>query len=214
MTTARERYEAKTKVVTFRVNQELYEDLEQVRNETGLSFTDIIKLGAGIALEEIEKKLTEISKLQGQLAELQKSIRNEQKTLDEFIEKQKQERLSQQLEHDYQIYSLFDAGWSTEEVSFKSKISQKEVYEYFKQWGKLRKQHQAVQDELIKRCLQEHISRLDEQIMWAKFRGYKPGGLDEPERTLEQCRRRLTDLSMLSKEEKSFLIAEYSKFIR
>ena len=213
MTTARERYEAKTKVVTFRVNQELYEDLEQVRNKAGLSFTDIIKLGAGIALEEIEKKLTEISKLQGQLAELQKSIRNEQKTLDEFIEKQKQERLSK-LEHDYQIYSLFDAGWSTEEVSFNKKITQKEAYEYFKQWGKLRKQHQAIKTELLKRCLQEHISRLDEQVMWAKFRGYKPGGLDEPERTLEQCRRRLTDLSMLSKEEKSFLIAEYSKFIR
>jgi len=213
MTTARERYEAKTKVVTFRVNQELYEDLEQVRNKAGLSFTDIIKLGAGIALEEIEKKLTEISKLQGQLAELQKSIRNEQKTLDEFIEKQKKEQLAK-LEYDYQIYSLFDADWSTEEVSFNKKITPKEAYEYFKQWGKLRKQHQAVQDELVKRCLQEHISRLDEQIMWAKFRGYKPGELDEPERTLEQCRRRLTDLSMLSKEEKSFLIAEYSKFIR
>jgi antitoxin component of RelBE/YafQ-DinJ toxin-antitoxin module len=194
MTTARERYEAKTRVVTFRVNQELYEDLEQVRNEAGLSFTDIIKLGAGIALEEIEKKLTEISKLQVQLAELQKSIRNEQKTLDEFIEKQKQERLSK-LEDDYQIYSLFDAGWSTEEVSFNKKITQKEAYECFKQWGKLRKQHQAIKTELLKRCLQEHISRLDEQIMWAKFRGYKPGELDEPERTLDQCRRRLRDLS-------------------
>ena len=212
MTTARERYEARTKVVTFRVSEELYEDLERIRNEAGLSFADLIKLGAGIAREKIEQKLAEISHLKAQLTELRKSIRNEQKTLDESINKQRKEKIAK-LEHDYLIYQLFDAGWSTEEVSFKQRITQEEAYEYFKQWGKLRKQQQAIHKELLKRCLKKHVSRLDEQIMWAKFRGCKPAELEEPQKQLDHCRRRLSDLSQLTEEEKSFLISEYAHLV-
>ena len=212
MTTARERYEARTKVVTFRVSEELYEDLERIRNEAGLSFADLIKLGAGIAREKIEQKLAEISHLKAQLTELRKSIRNEQKTLTESIDKEKKEKIAK-LEHDYLIYQLFDTGWSTEEVRFRQRITDKEAYEYFNTWGKLRKRQQAVHNELLKRCLKKHISCLDEQIMWARFRGCKPTELKEPQEQLEHCRRRLSDLSKLSKEEESFLISEYSHLV-
>ena len=94
MTTARERYEAKTKVVTFRVSHELYDDLEEIRGKADLSFADLIKLGAGIAREEIEKKLSEVSELQDQLAELRKTIRQDQKTLESFIETTRKEQLA------------------------------------------------------------------------------------------------------------------------
>ena len=70
MTTARERYEAKTKVVTFRVHQGLYEDLKKIKTETSLSFTDLIKLGAGIARDEIEAKIAEENDWQGKLEKL------------------------------------------------------------------------------------------------------------------------------------------------
>ena len=64
MNTARERYEAKTKVVTFRVSQELYAELKRVQAESGLSFADLVKLGAGITRHEIEDKIEEIHNLQ------------------------------------------------------------------------------------------------------------------------------------------------------
>ena len=205
MTTARERYEAKTRVVTFRINQELYEGLEEVRKEAGLSFADIIKLGAGIAQEEIEKKLTEVSKLQVQLAELRKSIRDEQKTLDAFIDNAKKEQLVK-LEHEHQIYGLFDAGWSTEEVRFKLRISQEEVSRHFKEWGKIRGERAKLQAELLKKCLQKHIAGLQEHIHWRATKN----SLEEAKRQLEHCRRLLIDPSKLTEEERAFLIAEYS----
>src|SRR4030067_2805839 len=94
MSTARERYEAKTRVVTFRVSQELYGDLEEIRKEANLSFADLIKLGAGIAREEIEKKLSEITKLQTQLTELRITIRQEKKTTEAFIETTRKEQFA------------------------------------------------------------------------------------------------------------------------
>jgi hypothetical protein len=148
MTTARERYEAKTKVVTFRVSQELYEDLEEIRGKAGLSFADLIKLGAGITREEIQKKLSEVSELQARLAELRKAIRQEQKTLDAFIDTTKKERLAK-LEQQYKGYTLFDAGWDAEEVRFKLGISKAEASRHFKEWDKLRGQREKLQTEIL-----------------------------------------------------------------
>jgi len=51
------RYEAKTKVVTFRVAKEEYQQLEEVKMNTGLSNADLIMLGAGIAREKREARL-------------------------------------------------------------------------------------------------------------------------------------------------------------
>jgi len=205
MTTARERYEAKTRVVTFRVNQELYENLEEIRKEADLSFADLIKLGAGMAREEIEKKLSEISKLQTKLTELRMTIRQEQKTLDAFIETTRKEQLAR-LERQYQIYTLFDAGWSTEEVKFKLGISQADVSRYFREWGKLRGEREKLEIELIKKCLQKHIASLQEHIHW-RATGHD---LEEAKRQLKHCQYMLIDPSKLNEEERAFLIAKYS----
>ncbi|MFC1933449.1 hypothetical protein ACFLXU_07540 [Chloroflexota bacterium] len=53
MKTARERYEQKTKVVTFRVANEIHDQIEDTKAKTGLSNADLIKLGAGISQEAI-----------------------------------------------------------------------------------------------------------------------------------------------------------------
>ena len=208
MTTARERYEAKTRVVTFRINQELYEDLDEVRKEADLSFTDLIKLGAGMAREEIEKKLSEISKLQTKLTELRMTIRQEQKTLDAFIETTRKEQLAK-LERQYQMYTLFDAGFSTDEVKFKLGISQADVSRHYKEWGELRGEKEKVQIDLLKKCLQNYIASLREHIH------YRATGrdLEEATRQLEYYRRTLTDPSKLNEEERAFLIAEYSYLV-
>ena len=64
MTTDKKRYEQKTKVVTFRVSNEIYDQIEDAKAKTGLSNADLIKLGAGIAQEEIKAKLAELSGLE------------------------------------------------------------------------------------------------------------------------------------------------------
>ena len=208
MTTARERYEAKTRVVTFRVNQELYENLEEIRKEADLSFADLIKLGAGMAREEIEKKLSEISKLQTKLTELRMTIRQEQKMLDAFIETTRKEQLAK-LERQYQMYTLFDAGFSTDEVRFKLDISKSDVSRHYKEWGELRGEKEKLQAELLKKCLQNYILSLREYIQ------YRATGrdLEEAKQHLEYTRRMLIDPSKLTEEEKALLIADYSYFL-
>ena len=208
MTTARERYEAKTKVVTFRVSQELYDDLEEIRGKAGLSFADLIKLGAGIAREEIEKKLTEVSELQDQLAELRKTIRQEQKTLESFIETTRKEQLAK-LERQYQIYTLFDADYSTDEVRFRLKIGKDEVYRHFKDWGNLRGEKEKLQTELIKKCLHNYVTSIREAIQYRLV----GRASDEAQQRLEYYQGILADPSKLTEEEKAFLIDNYSYFL-
>src|SRR4030067_1532247 len=165
MTTARERYEAKTKVVTFRVNHELYGELKAVTVETGLSFTDLIKLGAGIARDEIAAKIAEISDLQGKLERLREAVQTEKKRVADIAAKERQEQLVK-LEHELQAFRLFDLGGSTDEVRFKQRISQNEVYRHFKEWGELRGEREKLQTELLKKCLQNYIARLRAHIYY------------------------------------------------
>jgi len=74
MTRARERYEAKTRVVTFRVTKEVFNQIEEVKAAGGLSYGDLIKLGAGIASEEIRAKIAEASGLEARLSQLKAAI--------------------------------------------------------------------------------------------------------------------------------------------
>ena len=209
MTSARERYEAKTKVVTFRVNQEVYEEIAKVKTEAGLSFADLVKLGAGIATGEIKQKLAEVGNLQAQLAEIQQAVEVEKRKLSEVAAKGRQERLAK-LETEARIFRLFDLGWSLEEVGFKLGFNQEEAFKYFKEWAKMRKQRQAIQTELIKKCLKKHIDGLEEHIFWSNLHWKKDKDIEEARRQIEHCRRLLVNPSKISNEEKSFLISEYS----
>lgn len=205
MTTARERYEAKTRVVTFRVKQELYEEIEKVRKEADLSFTDLIKLGAGIAREEIQKKLSEVGQAQAQLADLRKTIRQEQKALDAFIDASRKEHLTK-LKEQYRVYTLFDAGYTPEEVRFELHIGQADADRHFKEWAKLRGAREKLQIEFLRKCLQNRVGALKEHIR------YRAVGkeLEEAKEQLAFCRQMLIDPSKLGEDEKAFLIAEYS----
>ena len=137
MTTARERYEAKTKVVTFRVSQELYAELKRVQAGTGLSFADLVKLGAGIAREEIEDKIEEIRNLEGKLEQLKEAEQAEKQLVADMMVKEKQAQ-HEKLEREIELLRLFDLGWSIEEVDFKLKTGRREVSKYFNEWGELR----------------------------------------------------------------------------
>ncbi len=209
MTTARERYEAKTKVVTFRVNQEVYEELAKVKTEAGLSFADLVKLGAGIATGEIKQKLVEMGNLQVKLGELRQAVQVENQRLTEVMGKERKEHFAK-LETEARIFRLFDLGWSIEEAGFKLGFNQEEAYKHFKEWAKMRKQRQAIQTELIKKCLKKHIDELEEHIFWSNLHWKKDADIEEARRQIEHCRRLLVNPSKISNEEKSFLISEYS----
>ena len=208
MTTARERYEAKTKVVTFRVHQGLYEDLKRIKTETGLSFADLIKLGAGIARDEIEAKIAEENDWQGKLERLREAVQTEKKRVADIAAKERQEQLVK-LEHELQAFRLFDLGWSTDEVRFKLRISQNEVYRHFKEWGELRGEREKLQTELLKKCLQNYIARLREHIYYHAM----GRDLEAAKQRLEHSQSMLTDPSKLTEEEKALLISDYSYFL-
>ncbi len=188
MTTARERYEAKTRVVTFRVSLEVYKELEEIRAKGGLSYTDLIKLGAGIAQQETKAKLAAISGLEERLAELSSSVEREHQKLNESLAEERRRRL-EELNLKIEAFKLFDRGWSIEQVSFKLDLPQEKTYRYFLEWGEMRKDRRALERELLRACLKKHIDRLQEQRTWAHILPSTPKEqLEKLERQIDDCR--------------------------
>ena len=210
MTTARERYEQKTRVVSFRVSSEVFDQLEQVKAGTGLSNTDLIKLGAGIAQGEIKNKLAKASGLECRLAELRSSVPQEQQRLNEFLDAQRRRRL-EQLDVQMRAFKLFDRRRSVEEVSFGLGIPQTEAFHHFQEWAKERKDKRAAERELLRACLKKHIERLKERMSWARLLPSTPKErLEELEEEIDYCQYVLGTPSKINKEWREFLIAEYS----
>lgn len=210
MTTARERYEAKTKVVTFRVPLQLYQEIQNIKAESGLSFSDLIKLGAGKAKAKIEAKIAQSNNLEAKLVELNEAVEAGKKRLAEGALKEKAEQLAA-LSREIGVFRLFDSGWTIEEVSLKLGISKNDSYERFKEWGQLREERQAVQDELVKRCLRNHIGRLQEQILWPSPQSvWRQDSQDGAKRQLAYYRQMLIHPAKLTEEDRAFLVAEYS----
>lgn len=205
MTTARQRYEAKTKVVTFRVHRELYDELERIRARIGLSYADLVKLGAGLAGDQLKSKIDQAAGLQSKLDALRKELQTAQEDVKQVLARQTREHQAK-LEQEAQAYRLFDAGWPVAEVCLKLSIGDKPCYDLFKQWGELRRERQLVQWELLRRCLQHHINYLLEQIHYRLWGSRKA----EAEKQVEYFQRLLADPSQLAEEQKASLVAQYS----
>ena len=205
MTTARERYEARTKVVTFRVSRELYHELQKIKAESGLSFADLVKLEAGIARDEIEAKVEEINGLQGKLKQLRGTVQNEKQLIADMIAREKQVQ-QENLKRELEVFQLFDLGWSIEEVMFKMQMGRKEISIYFNEWAEMRGEKEQLQEELLKQCLRKHIAVLVEQITWRATKG----ALEEMKTQLERCRYLLIYPTQVTEQEKIFLLTEYS----
>lgn len=205
MTTARERYEARTKVVTFRVSRELYDQLKAIKAESGLSFADLVKLGAGVAWEEIEDKIEEIHGLQAKLEQLKEKFQTEKQLVTDIIAKEKQAQ-HEKLDREVHIFRLFDLGWNIEEVMFKMQMGRKDISNYFHEWAEMRGEKERIQEELLKECLRRHITMLVEQITWRATKS----ALEDAKTQLERCRYLLFDPSQVTEHERIFLLTEYS----
>jgi hypothetical protein len=214
MTTARQRYEAKTKVVTFRVPNEIYDQIEDAKAKSGFSNADLIMLGAKIAQEEIKAKLAQTSGLESKLAQLKAAIRQTEQELDKVLAEEKKHRLVE-LDTEIEAFKLFDRGWSLEEVSFKMGIPHEIVYRYFQEWGEARNNKEAIQRELLRECLRKHLYALKDRQIWCHLLPSTPEErLKEIQQEIDYCQYLLQATSEINDDWKAFLLAEYSSRIQ
>ncbi len=213
MTTARERYEAKTKVVTFRVDRELFHQLEEVRAKTGLSYGNLVKLGAGMADEEINRRLAEVSGLESRLAELKKAIRQTQQNLESYVAEEKKRRLAE-LDTEMEAFKLFDLGWGLDEVSLKLGINHDTAYHYFQNWGEVRNENQAIEREFLSECLRKHLDVLRQRRYWCRLLPGYSKQLEGVQEEMNYCQHLLEAPSEIDDDWKAFLRAEYSRQVQ
>jgi hypothetical protein len=207
MANERERHEAKTQVISFRVRQEDYERLEKVKIETGLSNTDLVMLGAGIAQEEKKSKLAEVTGLENRLAALREAISQTQQELDKVVAEERKRRLAE-LDKEMEAFKLFDRLWNVEQVSIQLDVPYRTALHYFESWVKERQDKEALEKELLRLCLKQHISRLKDQRMFGVLRPEKER--KNIEREIDYCQSLLETPGNISAQWKRFLLAEYS----
>jgi hypothetical protein len=211
MTTARQRYEQRTKVITFRIGKEDSDKLEAVRAKAELSYADLIKLGGGIAQEEITAKLAQISGLESRLAELSSAIEQKEAEINQFLDEERARRLGE-LDREMNAFRLFEQGWSPEAVAEKLSLAKKTASDYLENWAKGKKDKQLVEQMLVVKCLQEHRRYVQGQIRWCRLFPwqYNENQVNELEEQLESLQQLLGDPSKISQDNKQWLLAEYS----
>ena len=212
MKMAREPHEKKTKVVSSRVANEIYDQIEDAKAETGLSNADLMMRGAGIAQEEIKAKLSKASGLDRRLAQLKMAIRQTQQELDRVIAQERKRRLAE-LDTEIEVFKLFDQRWALEEVSFKIGIPYETAYSYFQKWGDARNNKQAVERELLRKCLMKHLAVLKERRYWGQLPPGYPEYLEEVQEDIDCYEYLLQSPSEIDDVKKAFLLAEYSSQI-
>jgi hypothetical protein len=113
---AQARYNTKTKTVSFRVSNEQYDELEAIKDEANLSYADLMKLGAGLCQDEMQRKLENIGGLRDEIARLDKQIAERDKEIKRGIdEKRKAAEGSLERELDARYSTLFEIEEQIEE---------------------------------------------------------------------------------------------------
>jgi len=212
MKTASEHHEKKTKVVTFRVANQIYDQIEDTKAKTGLSNADLIMRGAGICEEEIKAKLAELSGLDRRLAQLKVAIRQTQQELDRVIAQERKRRLAE-LDTEIEVFKLFDQGWTLVAVSFKMGIPRETAYRYFQEWGDVRNNKQAIEQELLRECLTKHLDVLKQQRNWGGLPPGYPEYLEKVQEEIDCYEYLLQSPSEIDDVRKAFLLTEYSSQI-
>ena len=134
----------------------------------------------------------------------------EELALSDFITVEKERRMKE-LDTDMEALRLFDQAWKVEEVSIKLGISQKTACRYFDKWADIRQDREAIQRELVRRCLMKHIEALKNKLSWAQLlSGYSDKDREEIEEKIEYCQRLLSNLDQVGQADREYLIGEYS----
>ena len=187
--------------------------MNEIKTRTGLSNSDLIKLGAGIAQEEIKAKLAEASGLANRLTQLKAAVRQTQQELDRALVEERKRRLDE-LDTEIEAFKLFDQGWALEEVSFKTGIAHETTYRYFQEWGEARNNKKAVERELLRECLRKHLDVLEERRTWCHLFPRYSKDLEGVQKEIDYYRYLLQAPSEINDDRKAFLLAEYSRQIQ
>ena len=205
--------ERKTKVITFRLKNEESCQLDDIQTQTGLSYGALMKLGMGIAQEEIKTKLTEAVGLKNKLSQLEAEVRQAKQQLNKTLNEERNRKLAK-LDTEMEAFKLFDQGWTLETVSFRMGIPHETVYLYFQKWGDERNNKQAKEWELLRECLRKHLDVLKDRYHWCSlFPSTPEERLKEIQEQINCCQYLLQAPSEIDEVWKAFLLAEYSRKI-
>ena len=83
------------KVVSFRINETLFEQIDKAKRSTGASYADLIKRGSNICITEVQTKLDEINRLSAKASHLRELIDKRDDELKKSFEQEKAERQAQ-----------------------------------------------------------------------------------------------------------------------
>jgi len=97
-----------SKVVSFRVDEKLFRQIEQAKQVTRASYTDLMKRGADICVNEVQSKLDEINRLSERAKELRMLVAEREAELEKSVEQQKAERQAQ-------LDREFETKWTVQE---------------------------------------------------------------------------------------------------
>ena len=143
MNTSEKHHEGKSKVVTFRVSVEEYNQIQEYKASSGLSNADLMRKAVGIGKEEEKAKLSEASGLEKRLSQLRAAVGQVQQDLDRAITEERKRGLAE-LNTELEAFRLFDRGWGLDIVSFKLGIPHDKTYWYFQQWAEARNERQPL----------------------------------------------------------------------
>jgi hypothetical protein len=208
---AQERYSQKTRTVSFRVPNELYDELEAIKAKNNLSYADFVKIGAGVCKREMQAKLKKIGGLENRIATLEGREKQLKLESEQFLGEERRRRLKE-LDIELGSYKLFDRGWKPEAVSEKLGIERQAATHYFEEWQRDRLDRVAREKLQLERCLQEHINRLRRDIAWYQIWPDSFGGikLEQLQSELNYATQFVGKLSRMPKAYRSSLISRYS----
>jgi Arc/MetJ-type ribon-helix-helix transcriptional regulator len=212
---AQQRYSQKTKTVSFRVPNELYDELEAIKAKANVSYADFVKTGARVCKREMQAKLKRIGGLENRIATLEGRKEQLKLELEQFLSEEKKRRLKE-LDDEMRCFALFKRGWGIEEVALKLSFTKETVNRYFMEWEKEReitKDRKTIERELVLKCLKKYIEKIRGGIAWYQI---MPDTLDNREKLTELTKQKeyaenlLRYPARISKYDRQKLISDYS----
>lgn len=97
------------KVVSFRIDNALYLQIDKVKRTTKASYADLIKRGADICVTEVQTKLDKINRLSDKAIHLRDLIDDREEELNKTIDQERTKRQAQ-LDKEFQNKRAIQEG--------------------------------------------------------------------------------------------------------
>jgi hypothetical protein len=197
-----------TKVISFRMESDDADQIEEIKAKTGHSNADLMKLGAGIDEEEIKKKMAPILDMETKLANLRQAACKEEQNFS--LER---ERRRKEIGTELQAYRLYSAGWDVGQAALKSGMTEENARRLYEEWLQLIGDQELIRLAQLRGYLKKHLKMLKAQRLWMPTTSCNNENEKEKAELEEQikiCGRMLIHPEEIDEESAQFLITEYS----